>query len=160
MTFEALDLNSDSFPWTYIGLIGFIVSAIVLIMMAFGGSRAKVLIIPAILTALFFSGGLFAAIDAQHELEATEEHNIKVATSNLMAKYNVDEVDWEAKETTANPISETGKGEVVVEAKDGRDYIFKYKIDPKTSEPFLDDMPIRGGDAPEQAVTADSLLNK
>lgn len=87
-----------------------------------------------------------------------QQQNLTAATSNLKTKYDIKAVEWNAKETTTSPTSTTGNGEITVEANDGRLYIFKYRTDLASGEPFLKDMPIPGGSVPEQAVTAASLL--
>lgn len=98
----------------------------------------------------------FANLDISYD--RSEERNMTSATENLKSKYDLKEINWESKDTKAEPTSTSGDDELSVEANDGRLYIFKYRVDKGSGEPFLKDMPISGQSAPSETATADSLL--
>lgn len=104
--------------------------------------------------------GWYTATQEENKNKEVYNHNVEISQENLLSKYKLKDVNWTAIETTASPVSESGNETLLVEAQDGRSYIFKYRVDRNTSEPFLKDMPINGGDAPKEAVTAESLLTR
>ena len=88
------------------------------------------------------------------------DENIKTATQNITAKYELKEVHWKAAETSAHPTDVQEEGSLLVETSNGQQYIFKYSVDEETSEPTLKNMPIQGGDSPDKSTTAEALLKK
>jgi hypothetical protein len=87
-----------------------------------------------------------------------EKGNKIAVTENLKTKYDIKEVYWDARETTAEPKDTESNENIVIESTNGKKYVFKYKLDLKSGEPTLSDMPVAGGTAPQEAVTAESLL--
>ena len=81
----------------------------------------------------------------------------RTAEANIMKKYDVKKVLWDNEETTAGPASDGGE-EIVVEANDGKQYVFGYAVNQETYEPTLSNMPIRGGDIPNKAINAETLI--
>lgn len=88
--------------------------------------------------------------------------NEKLATQNIMQKYDVKSIDWHGMQTTAAPVldfDENHKGnELVVQANNGKNYVFIYEINHETSEPTLKDMPTPGGSNESVALSANDLL--
>ena len=85
------------------------------------------------------------------------------ATQNIMQKYDVKKVDWSSSQTTASPTLRSGssskpKNEIVVEANNGKTYLFTYNINKETSEPTLGNMPIPAGSNQNDALNAEDLL--
>lgn len=111
------------------------------------------------LISIFVTGG----ITMNHNHDASI-HNKKIATDNIMQKYDVKDVDWDSPQTKA--ISNLGANgdersrELVVETKDGKKYIFLYSVKKDSSEPTLDDMAVPSGGTNNESVSAKSLLKK
>lgn len=80
------------------------------------------------------------------------------ATQNIMQKYDVKDVNWKSFETNARADGETPDGKILLSTNNGNEYIFKYEVDPKTSEPTLKNMPIQGGNTADKDASAESLL--
>lgn len=157
MTFEALEIYHPISLAIWVSMLAILIFAIGGVVMATAG-LSKRYFIPSFLVALgFFGFHIYTNILDTNNYISVQEHNVKIATDNLTKKYDVKSVDWEAKDTHVSP-SSVKADDLLVETQDGRSYIFKYHVDEKTSEPFLEDMPLRGGTAPTQAVTAKSLL--
>lgn len=138
---------------------GIIVMAVILvIMLAFAAvdptpfSAVVAVIVLAIIALMFFN----------HNTQISEAavKNQEAATKNLRIKYELKEVYWDARETTANPKDTESNENLVIESLDGEKHIFKYEVDLKTREPFLSDMPKAGGNPDKPSITADSLLQE
>ena len=92
-------------------------------------------------------------------------HNYKIASQNIQAKYDVKSVVWNDSETNTDythtgkePTEEyRNKNRLVIETQNGKKYVFKYKINMDTYEPTLEDMPLPGGSKPDEVVSAASL---
>lgn len=113
----------------------------------------------AILVAISF--GLVASI-MNHSNNILAENQAK-ATQNIMQKYDVKKVDWNSSQTTSSPTLHSGssskpKNEIVVEANNGKTYLFTYNLNKETSEPTLGNMPIPAGVNQNDALNADDLL--
>lgn len=157
MTFEALEVYQPLAPAIWLTMAAIVIFMIAGIIMANAG-LSKRYFLPSFLVAFgFFGYYIYAGIVDTNHFTAVQEHNVKIATENIAKKYDVKSVDWEAKDTHVSP-SSVKADNLLVEAPDGRSYIFKYRVDPVTSEPILKAMPINGGEAPKEALTADSLL--
>ena len=107
------------------------------------------------------SFGLVASI-MNHSNNVLAENQAK-ATQNIMQKYDVKKVDWNSSQTTASPTLRAGsssklKNEIVVEANNGKTYLFTYNLNKDTSEPTLGNMPIPAGSNQNDALNADDLL--
>lgn len=103
--------------------------------------------------ALLFT--FFGMVDANKDAYS---RNMEIASQNLMKKYEVSNVYWNSGESNTSINSTEAKYNVLVETDNSQQYIFRYRIDPQTNEPFLINMPVRGGDTPTAPVNADSLL--
>lgn len=101
--------------------------------------------------------GLFAIatiIPMAMNVQANNENN-KIATQNIMKKYDVEDVLWKDKATEvySNGSKERdGSGELLVQLNTGEKQVYLYEVNPETSEPTLKDSPLRG------TTPADSLL--
>lgn len=114
--------------------------------------------------------GLFGAISAAIIAGAISSmlgHNAETAnkfhaTQNIMQKYDVADVQWDSKQTNTSPTSDAkaAGNEIVVTASNRKSYVFIYELNTKTSEPTLKDMPIAGGAADTNNLSADDLLKK
>lgn len=97
----------------------------------------------------------FGMVDANKDVDS---RNMEIASQNLIKKYDVSKVYWHSGESNTSISSTEAKNNVLVETANSQQYIFRYRIDPQTNEPFLVNMPVRGGDTPTAPVNADSLL--
>lgn len=89
--------------------------------------------------------------------EETNYANQTIAIKNLSAKYEFQEILWRNPETTAYANGHIREGRIVLLTQEGKEQSFIYTVNQETSEPTLTNIPIRGGAASEQAVTAESL---
>lgn len=141
---------------TITGLIVLLVFlAIVVIIASFADSFIGVVVV-----AIALCIGVFASINYASEVRKAEDKTKSVATNNLRVKYDLKEVYWDARETTANPKDAESNENLVIEDLNGEKHIFKYEVNLETREPSLSDMPKAGGAADKPSVTADSLLQK
>lgn len=103
---------------------------------------------------------IFLGLASHERSESAKAHEVHktVATENLKLKYDIKDADWGSSDTTAEPKTVSGDNNLIIEGNDGKTYIFKYKVNLETGEPTLANMPIAGGSAPQDAVTAESLL--
>lgn len=94
-----------------------------------------------------------------------EKKNYAIATQNIQTKYDVKSVEWHDSETDTY-ITHTGdenfkeprdRNHLVIQAQNGKKYVFKYKVNLETGEPTLEDMPIPGGSKPDEVISAASL---
>lgn len=95
------------------------------------------------------------ALVAGHNRSEAEIYNQSAATENLKKKYTLNDVEWLADETTAEPYQTDSYGNLVVVDEQGQRIVFKYKANRETGEPLLSNMPVQGGSVP--GVTAESL---
>lgn len=167
MDFERLDYS----PYLTVGVWGLVTTIIIAFVLfcvawelKYSPSRATTnrkipgnLLLVA--TALAISGvlsfGVMAIIG-----HASSNANEGKATQNLMEKYDIQKVRWDAPETTAHPVTVEREGDLLVEATNGQLYVFKYTVEKTTSEPILKNMPIHGGNTPDASTSADALLRK
>lgn len=166
MNFEPLNLTLPDYNAAATICIVFITCALaslvgIIAFLATGVSVKKKIIGTVILLAAL-TGFAFTAINVNNDFNQSvrdyNAYNKKTATDNLMKKYNVKEVNWDSSDTTVGTLSTSGDGDLRVVLQDDSKYIFKYRVNKDNSEPFLEDMPIRGGTVPASAVTAKSLL--
>lgn len=167
MDYEKLDFYVADFQATTIPFGLLFIGVVLCVAFAFyfaveDTRKVKTRIIGGLMCASLATGGIFGittTIDSQKaKSAAVKEHNAKASVNNLMKKYDLQEVKWDSADTTAGPKSTSGDGELLVRTNAGENYIFKYRVNTETSEPFLEDMPRQGGSTPEKTVTADSLL--
>lgn len=166
MNFKPLNLVLPDYNGAAIMCITFIIGAFIVFLLTIfflhtGLSIKKKIIVSAISVAVIFGFALTATNTMNNFNQSVHEYNENnknTATENLMKKYNLQEVKWSSSDTSVSPTTSSGDGDLLVKTSKGENYIFKYHVDEKNSEPFLEDMPIRGGAAPTQAVTAKSLL--
>jgi len=167
MDFERLDYN----PYLTVGAGGFIITCIISFVLfgvawdlKYSPNRATTnlkvpgrLLLVAVALAIsgFVSFGVMAIIN--HVANGSNEDK---ATQNLMEKYDIQKVRWDAPETQANPVSVDREENLLVESGNGQLYVFKYTVSKETSEPILKNMPIQGGNAPDKSTTAEALLRK
>ena len=167
MNFAALDFSTPDYMLEGMGIaifaiLGvFMLPAIGIIASSKELKKRTRIIVPLVLLVVgFFS--ITTSFNINHglneERKAQKTQNEKLATENLLKKYNLQEVRWSSSDTSVLPTTANGDGDLLVKTSSGENYIFKYHVDEKTSEPFLEDMPLRGGTAPTQAITAKSLL--
>lgn len=111
--------------------------------------------------------GTIAAAIIAGAISSMMGHNAETANKfhaaqNIMQKYDVADVQWDSKQTNASPISDTkaAGNEIVVTASNRKSYVFIYDLNTSTSEPTLKDMPIAGGAADTNNLSADDLLKK
>lgn len=103
---------------------------------------------------LIFCGGEF--IKQNNSMMQNES----IASENLKSKYSLNNVDWHAGQSQAGALSETPR-DLLVEDTQGRKVIFKYAVNPSTSEPTLSELgstdePIKSG---TEHITVESILN-
>lgn len=172
MTFVALDYT-DPTLWGFIAGMGIPTMLLIVSFIVLESLRKKFRNKPltgkqegiylgatfAVLVAISF--GLVSLI-MNHSNNVLAENQVK-ATQNLMQKYDIKKVDWNSSQTTANPTLRSGssskpKNEIVVEANNGKSYLFTYNINKETSEPTLGNMPIPAGSNQNDALNADDLL--
>lgn len=155
MTFQALDFTnyalfaSISFLTMLVGL------GLFLVFMTVTNSKPKRV------SSLLISGlGLIAMVIFVVLSNVSSNVNKDFATANIMQKYDVKSVEWDSIKTTANPLGEIKEGEILLTANNDERYVFQYKVDEKTSEPTLLDMPIQGGNTVDKEKSAEALLKK
>lgn len=167
MNFAALDFSTPDYVLAGIGIALFAILGIFMLPAIFiiatskeTKKRTRVIAPLALLVvgiiSLTTSVNINRGINEDRKVQKTQ--NEKLATENLLKKYNLQEVRWASSDTSVFPTTTNGDGDLFVKTSSGENYIFKYHVDEKTSEPFLDDMPFRGGTAPTEAITAKSLL--
>lgn len=116
--------------------------------------RKPWIVIGATLSILFLLVTILSSVLAVRAGDSNKEN----ATANILQKYNLSEVLWDARQTKVYPTDDDGDRQILVETKDEQRYIFHYRVDRETGEPTLYDMPIEGGKAPEEAVSIRSLI--
>ena len=111
--------------------------------------------------------GTIAAAIIAGSVMSMVSHNAETANKfhaaqNIMQKYDVADVQWDSKQTNASPISDAkaAGNEIVVTASNRKSYVFIYEVNTGTSEPTLKDMPIAGGAADTNNLSAEDLLKK
>lgn len=84
-----------------------------------------------------------------------KNNNNSLATQNIMEKYDVREIHWNAKETEVRSNGSKEKdstGEVLITLPNNEKQLFLYEVNKDTSEPTLKDSPLHG------KTNADALL--
>ena len=146
MTFEALDLTH----YDYIAL------GLLLPTFIFGGyqiATGKKLYLIGMLVFGVTLCGLILHVQFNVKPDTQQK-----AAANISKKYDVKEVLWNAKQTTATAANQRADETLVVELNDGAKYVFNYKIDKATSEPTLSDLPIQGGSNTDKVKSANDIL--
>lgn len=155
--FEASN-NSLGLSIFAILLTAIVISAVVF-SLAYKGRHGDKLVLGTIaLLVAAVVGSIFLSAQHQANGNRTDLLNKQIATENILAKYDLKEVLWDVKDTTAEPMDTKGDNNIIVKTQNDVEYVFKYRADIQTGEPFLKDMPIPGGSAPKDAVNAASLL--
>lgn len=120
----------------------------------------KIRVLLAIIPIVLGFGVIFTAcfVGLANDMQA-KDHNRNIATENLKAKYDISEVYWDARETNSD-FKDTQPHDLLVENDKNQQFIFRYRLNPETNEPFLIDMPVKGGESPHKPITANSLIRK
>lgn len=167
MNFEKLDYN----PYFAVGLGGVVVAFIIAFILfgiagdlKYSPKRATTnlkipgrfyLVAVALMISSFVTFCVMLVIN-----QVSDGFNEDKATQNLTEKYDIQRVLWDAPETQANPVGVDREDDLLVEAGNGQLYVFKYSVDKESSEPTLKNMPIQGGNTPDNSTTAEALLRK
>ena len=83
-------------------------------------------------------------------------------TQNIMQKYDVSDVQWDNKQTTASPIADKSASgnTIVITASNKKTYVFAYELNTATSEPTLTEIPGSKNSDDTDTLTAKDLLKK
>ena len=160
MNYQALDFN-NYFLWSYLGMGATLVCLLALVCInvitgSYESANTKTKVgktITAVLAVAAFSmlvSFIFMVVNI-----SVSNNNDKVATQNIMQKYDVKDVLWKDKATGVRSkgiVDNKTTGELLVELNSGEKQVYLYEVNPETSEPTLKDSPIRG------TTPADSLL--
>lgn len=74
---------------------------------------------------------------------ATMQENQRIASENLTLKYNVESVTWEnPRGTEINPTDSVQDKVILIKENDGQESVARFNSDKKSSEPFLEFLPI------------------
>ena len=171
---RAINMNFQPLDYTNYNLLGFIlitgsILAFPLILWAVKAAFFKKELSDSVVNTLIGVGifGTIAAAIIAGAISSMLGNNAETAnkfhaTQNIMQKYDVADVQWDSKQTNASPISDAkaAGNEIVVTASNRKAYVFIYELNTSTSEPTLKDMPIAGGAADTNNLSADDLLKK
>lgn len=73
----------------------------------------------------------------------TIQENQRIASHNLTLKYNVESVVWEnQKGAEVSPTDSLRDKVILVKDKEGQEHVARFTLDQKSSEPFLEFLPI------------------
>lgn len=118
-------------------------------------NRRKLIGVAFLLVAVLTIGTVTMMARGQYGMNLS---NVSVSTENLKTKYSLKDVEWLTSETTARPQNTNTEGVLVVVDEENQRIAFGYKVNMETGEPYLVNLPLRGGSAP--GVTAESLEKK
>lgn len=155
MQFEHFITPNPMSPLSLTIIIAAIIFIVIGVIVTMKKNNVLWFLVSAIVAFLMMLITFFSMIDANNE---TDSRNMEIASQNLIKKYEVSKVYWHAGESNTSISSTEAKYNVLVETDNNQQYIFRYRIDSQTNEPFLINMPVRGGDTPTAPVSADSLL--